>query len=70
MDGERDVITLSPSLVRGVTALGRVAALLEALADGATVELGDFSDNASPATDADDEALVLRELATGIRSRS
>lgn len=45
----------------------RVAKLLEALANGDSVRLGDFSDQAASATDADMEAAVLRDLADGLR---
>lgn len=44
----------------------RVADLLDRLANGDTVALGEFGDN-SAATDADDEAAVLRDLADKLR---
>jgi hypothetical protein len=45
-----------------------VVAMLEKLANGEAVELGEFSDNASGTTAADLEADALRELAAGLRS--
>jgi hypothetical protein len=48
------------------TAQERVAELLERLANGETVVLGEFGDNAV-STDADEDACVLRELADHVR---
>jgi hypothetical protein len=46
----------------------KVADLLDSLANGDTVALGDFSDNGSDATEADVLAERLRELAEAERA--
>lgn len=45
----------------------RVAKLLDALADGEAVQLGDFSDAGSETTDADVDASILRDLVDHLR---
>lgn len=44
----------------------RVAQLLDRLADGEGVELGEFGD-AGSTTDADEDAALIRELADSLR---
>lgn len=44
-----------------------LATLLDNLADGASVKLGEFSDNASPNSEADLHAMLLREWADELR---
>lgn len=46
----------------------RLADLLEKLANGDTVVLGEFSDNASPATEPDTLAAQLHEMVAALRS--
>lgn len=47
--------------------VNRVADMLQALRDGESVELGDFSDNASPGTHADEEAALLDDIVQLLR---
>jgi hypothetical protein len=46
-----------------------IAALLDDLADGNVVRLGEFGDNATSRL-ADDQAVLLRDLADGLRDGS
>lgn len=51
------------------TAEERVAGLLERLADGGEVVLGEFADNGAAQDPAGEEAAVLRDLAEALRTR-